>query len=634
MSPKDITKACEILRSYEGDNDNILSMKKQYSEDKLKLTEFNVQYITKNYRYKRIHLNRIVLISSDFGETLMKKYDIDFLPEKLYITDIIGEMGNSYHCYVQYRRSVPPTLMYLNKKHMLTQLDVSDYLEMEVDFDKYDKKTQKLGRKLREHQKTAIKFLLTNKKCILADSQGLGKTTSAIVAALEGGFSKTLIITTKSVKSTWRREIEIYEKPSNIEIISGSRWTGAKKFTIINYDIIKNFYEVPMEQEYSVESHVGSDGEVKTESTPIMVRNPNNKKLVPKMRVSTKKAVIEDSMSRSPIFKEHFDCVIIDEAQKLSNNTSIRYKTISDFLKKTKPEAVFLLTGTPLTNRPMNLYHVLRLINADIAKDYNYYCSRYCDGKKVMLKSGKEVMLNRGASHLNELREKIKHLYIRRLQSEIPGMVEKNVITRYYDLDDAQKERYDSLWSDYVNAQEGIGNYDSEKYRQLVEGTIVRQYLANEMAQNTIELVDSQVDYGEKVIIVCTFQEEMDKFKKYYGKKAVVFDGKMSAKQKDKAVDEFMNNPDILVFIGQIIACGVGLTLTSSKYLVFNSYSWVAADNLQVQDRIYRLTQTRDVTCVYQLFTDSISQDMFEKVMRKELIMNETIKSENEKQNI
>ena len=92
-----------------------------------------------------------------------------------------------------------------------------------------------------------------------------------------------------------------------------------------------------------------------------------------------------------------------------------------------------------------------------------------------------------------------------------------------------------------------------------------------------------------------------------------------------------MNNPKIKVFIGQIISASVGLTLTAANKMIFNSYSWVAADNQQAQDRIYRLTQTRDVTCQYNLFTDSISQDMFEKVMRKELIMKETIKSEDEK---
>ena len=105
----------------------------------------------------------------------------------------------------------------------------------------------------------------------------------------------------------------------------------------------------------------------------------------------------------------------------------------------------------------------------------------------------------------------------------------------------------------------------------------------------------------------------------------------MTVKAKDKAEHEFMNNPKIKVFIGQIIACSVGLTLTVANKMIFNSYSWVAADNLQAEDRIYRITQKNDATCIYQLFTDSISQDMFEKVMTKEMIMNETIKAEKDK---
>ena len=152
---------------------------------------------------------------------------------------------------------------------------------------------------------------------------------------------------------------------------------------------------------------------------------------------------------------------------------------------------------------------------------------------------------------------------------------------------------------------------------------LVRQFLANEMVDNTIELVDDYIEDGEKVIIVCNFTSELEKFKKYYGK--------MTPKQKDKAVDAFMNDKKVKVFIGQEVAMSVGLTLTSSHIMVFNSYSWSENDNRQTQDRIYRITQTEDAVCIYQLFTDSISQDMFEKVMRKGLIMDETIKSENDK---
>jgi SNF2 family DNA or RNA helicase len=210
-------------------------------------------------------------------------------------------------------------------------------------------------------------------------------------------------------------------------------------------------------------------------------------------------------------------------------------------------------------------------------------------------------------------------------------MVDKSIETRYYDLSESQMRHYNKLWDDYVTAQLEEGNNDSEDYRQLVEGMLVRQYLAKEMIPNTVQLVDEKIEDGEKVIIICTFTDEINELKNYYGNKCVVYDGKMTSKQKDKAESEFMNNPKIKVFIGQIIACSVGLTLTAAHTLVFNSYSWVAADNAQAEDRIYRLNQKNDVTCIYQLFNDSISQNMFDKVIRKKIIMDETIKSEKEK---
>ena len=631
MRASNIEKAYKIIENYNGDNNQINYYKILHKANKIILKEYDVEYILKNFNYVTKEVNKVINISSDFGLMLKEKYNIDFLPEKIKIYKIIGEMGNSYHCYAQFRKSISPQLMYINKKYLLNPLFVKDYDKMDIDFDKYDKKTEHLNRKIKEHQKIGVKFLLTNKKCILADSMGLGKTSTATLAAIEGGFKKVLIITMASLKSTWKREISLYCDESEITVINGNNWDNSGKFTIINYDILQNFYEIPEEPVFEEQIIVGKNGEKEVLKVPVMVKSKSTGKLVQKMEKSRKKSKILKALHNSALFLSKFDCLIIDEAQKLSNNTSIRYKVIDDFIHKSNLKAIFLVTGTPLTNRPINLYHILRLIDAEVAQDYQYYAMRYCGGKKFKLSSGKEIITTDGATNLNELREKIKHIYIRRLQSEIPGMVNKNVITKYYDLNDLQKYNYNKLWEEYSNAQSLKGNNDSENYRQLVEGMLVRQFLAKEMTKNTIDLVDEQLENNEKVIIICTFQEEIEIFKKYYGKKSVVFDWDMTPKQKEKAEYEFMNNPSVKVFIGQIIACGVGLTLTVSKFLVFNSYSWVAADNLQAQDRIYRITQKEDVTCVYQLFTDSISQDMFEKVMRKEIIMNTTIKSENEK---
>lgn len=628
MKVSDFEKAYEILKTYTGTNNQILYLQYKISKTDYSLSDFDVTYVLNNFDYVPREINKIVKISSDYGEILKKKYELDFLPEKIIIKKIIGEMGESYHCYAQYRKSVVPSLMYIKKRYILNHIEKqrNTPANLNIDYEKYDKKTEDIGRKIKKLQKEGIEFLVTNKKCILADGMGCGKSLETVVATMESGAEKILIICPASLKSTWKREICYYNKPTDVTIINGSKWETNTKFTIVNYDILDNFYKVPTELVF--EGKTLEDGTISR--VPKMIRGANGK-IVQKTRKSLKKDTIKKCLEESPMFLENFDCVVLDEAHKLSNNTSIRYKTIEDFLKRSNIPYVFLLTGTPLTNKPMNLYHILKLIDADVTHDYQYYVKRYCDGTTMKLKTGKEIMLSNGATNLDELKEKIKHVYIRRLLTEMTDMVNKEIETRYYDLTPLQMNRYNELWEEYLEAQEEQGNDNSEDYRQLVEGILVRQYLAKEMTSNTIQLVNEKLEDGEKVIIICTFSEEIDILKKYYGDKCVVYDGKMSLKQKDKAEYEFMNNPKVKVFIGQIIACSVGLTLTAAHTLIFNSYSWVAADNLQAQDRIYRLNQTHDVTCIYQLFNDSISQNMFDKVMKKEIIMNKTIKSESEK---
>lgn len=631
MKVNDVEKAYEIIKNYNGKNNFLLYLKYKITNNKDVLSEYDIQYILNNYDFEPYIVNRVVKISTVLGRKLTEKYDIDFIPEKIKISSVIGEMGNSLHCYIQYRQSVNPVLAYVNKNDILNPLETVTTENIDVDFDYYDN-ISKDGRKIKELQKEGVKFLLANKKCILADSMGCGKTTQSIVSAMASKSKKILIVTTASLKTNWKRELMLYNDETDIQILNGSKDTITnKKYIIANYDILSYYYEVPMETVYRTEIISNSKGETEELRYPVMIKSKTNGQMVEKKKKTIRKDIIKECLKNSPLFLNEFDCVIIDEAQKLSNNTSSRYMVLSDFLKRSKPNYVFLLTGTPLTNKPINLYHILKLIDAPICRDYRYYVNRYCDARTFRLKSGKEITTTNGATNLEELREKIKHLYIRRLLTEMTDMVDKHIITKYYDLSDKQTNEYRRLWQEYTEAQAEQGNYESEQYRQLVEGMLVRQYLAKEMVSNTIELVDQLLEEDGKVIIACTFTDEIEAFKKYYKDKAVVYDGKMLPKQKDKAENEFKNNPKVRVFIGQIIAAGVGLNLVVANKMVFNSYSWVAADNAQIEDRIYRLTQKKDVTCIYQLFNDSISQHMYETVMNKKHMMDTIIKSEQNK---
>lgn len=627
MKTNAVDKAYEIIKGYNGYSNYMKYLQYKVNSCHYILNDFDIEYIINNKDFVPYELNKTVKISVDFGRKLNEKFLIGFTPEKIRISSVIGEMGNSFHCYIQYRQSVPPVLTYVNKNNILTPLETVDYNTVEVDFDKYDK-SSKDGRKLKILQKEGIKFLLANRKCILADSMGCGKTIQSIIAAMASNSKKILIITTASLKTNWKRELTIYNDEKDIQILQGSKDEICdKKYVIANYDILINYYEVPTETVYETEYVYNENGKREVIRKPVMVKSKDGQ-LIEKQKKSTRKDVIEECLKNSPLFLNKFDCVIIDEAQKLSNNSSNRYKVIDDFLKRAKPNYVFLLTGTPLTNKPINLYYILKLIDAPITRDYRYFIKRYCDAKTFRLKTGKEVTTINGASNLEELREKIKHLYIRRLLTEMTDMVDKNIITKTYDLTETQRVEYERLWQEYLDAQTEQGNEDSEQYRQLVEGILVRQYLAKQMVDNTIKLVDNMLEEGGKVIIVCTFSEEIAMFKDYYKKKCVVYDGKMTAKAKDKAEQAFNNDKNVRVFIGQILAAGVGLNLVVANKMVFNSYSWVAADNAQIEDRIYRLTQKNDVTCVYQLFNDSMSKHMYDTVIGKKNMMDTIIKSE------
>ena len=246
------------------------------------------------------------------------------------------------------------------------------------------------------------------------------------------------------------------------------------------------------------------------------------------------------------------------------------------------------------------------------------------------------------------MRDKIKDCYIRRLTTDVGTMVDKKITRRYFDFTDEQRVKYSKLWSDYVKAQDGyqisIGDeysdfwdeysdeIDIDKNRKLVEGGLIRQFFGREMVQHTIEAADEIIEDGDKVVIFTAYQKEMDMLMNYYGKKAVCYNGKMNIKQKDEAQYAFNNDKNVMVFVGNLIASGVGLSLPASRFCIFNNYDWVSAVNKQSESRIHRLTQTRDVECIYMLFNDSISEEMFNKVLYKSYLSEELIKSETQKQ--
>ena len=629
ISLKKTNEAYDILKIYEGNNFLIKRLKTNVynKSNKYVLSDFEIEYILNNYSYKSKQINKIIKITKWFAESQMEKWDVSFIPEKVYVYELLGEMDNFVHVSIKYKKNQEnKTTCFIPRKALLDDLNSSDFNELNVDFSVINTVLSKFDKSLYKHQEEAVKFLLSRKKALLADDQGLGKSLSATSASIIGGFKKILIICPASLKSTWKRELSTFIPENDIAIIKSNNWISDKKYTIINYDIIDLHHKIAKDKIIEEKHKYDKYG------NPKLDQNGNQIiEIKEKWFKSRKKDAKLKALSESNLYQSNFDLVIIDECHKLSNNSSIRYEMIMDFLEKSNIEDVYLLSGTPMTNKPINLFHVMSLIKHPVCENFEYFVKTYCDGKQIENKSThRKIWLTGGSSNLDELMEKVKNSYLRRLKSDIPGMVNKTIHQRYYDLSDDEKFVYDKLWDDYEESQIQLGNDNLNK--ELTEGILLRQFVSNAMIKNTIELSNEFLEDDKKVFIACCFNEEISELKKYFGDKAVIYKGGMSIKQKDDAEKRFMTDPKTTVFIGNIIAAGVGLTLTSSHICIFNSYDWVPSSNWQMMDRVHRIGQKNDVEVYFQLFNNTISEHMWETIIRKELSINQVIKTENNKE--
>ena len=585
--------AVSLLENYSGINPYLLRLKNELLKNgKITLTDTQSKYIIENHDREPQLINRVVGITKYLGEELQKQDGVSFTPEKILIEFMLAETDKSYHVYGKLKRNQTESKMYWLPKTQVTDDPYFEPINIEVDFDKYNNVLAKSKKKLYKHQEEGIKFLLSRNGCILADDMGLGKSIQSIVAALESGAKKILVVCPSSAKINWEREINVF--CNETAIIEGKKWNDAK-FTIINFDILKNFHTL-----------IEGRRELTEEELLLLKRDLANANL---------------------------DLAIIDEAHYLKNNDSIRGKIMVELTAKHNIPRVWLLTGTPVANRPMDFFNLLKIIKSPIAENWKHFAVRYCDGKKFFktLKNGqkKQIWITDGASNLDELASKTKNIIIRRLKTEVLGMPDKVISPTYHRLNTKEWIQYEQLWDDYLQKRVSEGKRNGNLQKDLVELILLRQFIASVAIPHTIEMVENAIEMGRKVIIFTSFTEELQILQNHFGKLAVAHNGPMTANQKQKSVDSFQNNPKVKVFIGNIKSAGVAITLTEATVVVFNSFDWVTGNNEQAEDRAYRIGQKNDVNVYYQLFDDTISIRMWETLKQKKQIINTILGVEN-----
>jgi len=450
-----------------------------------------------------------------------------------------------------------------------------------------------------QHQVEGIKFLKETRRAILADEMGLGKTRQAILAAGEiqredyNHTNGVLVVCPASLKINWEREIQMVYPGDDIHTIRSGPEEKLPRcpWTIINYDML------------------------------------------PKYKEQILRLIADGSIS----------IAIIDEAHYIKGKKTIRATTTLDIVMCL--EIVFALTGTPIMNRPIELFNLLKAIKHPLGRAITTFSRRYCGAYlKTIVKKDRILRFwdDKGATHLEELREFTKGSILRRLKKDVLDLPAKIVSVQITELSKESRKEYETAFDNYVEWLTNNPTHDKDienivDARHLVELMKLKQVCSRAKIDRIISDIRSAVDQGQKVIVFSQFTGTITALKEALSQEkrgsryddakepiwAVTLTGQDDMHARQEAVDAFQNKDDAKVFIANIKAGGVGITLTAASIVMFADMEWSPELHSQAEDRAHRIGQTGTVNVYYYIAGETIEEDIVDILERKRTIIKE-----------
>lgn len=455
-----------------------------------------------------------------------------------------------------------------------------------------------------EHQKSGIEFLKKTKKCILADEMGLGKTRQAIIAAGEEAKGGVIVVCPASLKINWKREILSVYADATVEIITSESYSGVHAgWNIINYDILEKQLD-----------------------------------LIEQLIEGGAKTLILDEAHYIKGKSIRATAIVGGKIKKKASGTQVMFDGIAK-----KMERVYCLTGTPLMNRPIELFNLLRAIGHDLGSVRAYFAKRYCGAylKTIIRRAPLPTIRyldESGATNLPELARLIQPVMIRRKKKEVLDLPPKIVSIMECELTNEWQKTYDNAWEDYLRflAEHPDETRDMEGIltaRHLVEVGKLKQVCSRSKIDRMVSDIRNAIEQGQKVIVFSQYTETIRQMKEALKEKSpgndpifpVTLTGEDDMNERQKAIDAFQNEETVKVFIANIKAGGVGITLTEASIVMFADMEWSPEIHSQAEDRAHRIGQGGTVNVYYYIVNDTIEEDIVRILNEKKDVMNQIL---------
>ena len=400
-------------------------------------------------------------------------------------------------------------------------------------------------------------------RILLGDSMGLGKTYQSIAwIMLHPEASPVIIVCPSIMKYIWQEEL-LKHAGLESEVVQGRKpYHPQEDIVILNYEILSYW--------------VGS----------ILAGKPK--------------------------------LLIVDESHYIKNPKAQRTKACK---KMAGTPHILALSGTPMINRPAELFPILQILRPSTFNSFWNYAFRYCDPKPGWRGRGWDFT---GASNLEELHEKLSTVMIRRMKREVlKELPPKRKSVLPVDIDN--RRDYEAASEDFIGWLHE--KYSAEKAERaagaiaLVRlGTLKRLVTEGKMKSIHQWIKSFLEETNQKLVVYAIHRSIIQKLKEKYPD-ALIIDGSVGSKKRQQIVEQFQTDPNRRLIINNIKAGGIGITLTASSTVLFVEIGWTPSEHAQAEDRVLRIGQEAEsVNIYYMIGKDTIEERILEIIEKKQNI--------------
>jgi len=463
------------------------------------------------------------------------------------------------------------------------------------------------GREFLPYQLAGIEQAIARPNILIADEMGLGKTAQAIgVINAVPEIRNVLIVATASLANNWAREIDKFSTREDLSVgFATTKGMSGAPIKITTYDVFS--------------------------------RENNVRRLLREMA---------------------WDLLILDECHYLKNKDASRTQHILGHrgIQAIQATRTICLTGTPLLNRPIEIWTVAHALCPESFPEYFRFAERYCDGHE-----GRYGYDAKGATNLDELNRLLTGtIMVRRRKADVLTNLPAK-IRQIIELPARSQEEKDALTNEKrtrekqaqakkvnakiqaqikaLKAQKASTSSEdyAEQVRELEASTeevhfneiaIARHETALAKLPQTIEVISDilEQDDDKKLIVFAHHKDVVSGLAQGLERFGTVqITGETPPATRMGIVDEFQADGGPRVFIGSIHACAEGLTLTRANHVVFVEIDWTPAKMTQAEDRAHRIGQASSVLVQHLLLEGSYDAEMAYIIAEKQLVIDEVV---------